>query len=43
MTKKNRDKIYFRVFTVKGKLSELIEWLRLMSELEKLVDGYNNE
>ena len=31
-----KDKLYFRVFTVKGKLSDLIKWLKIMRELEEL-------
>lgn len=35
------NKLYFRVFTVKGKLSELIEWFKIMRELEELSDKIN--
>lgn len=31
-----KDKLYFRVFTVKGKLSDLIKWFKIMRELEEL-------
>ena len=31
------NKLYCRVFTVKGKLSDIITWFKVMLELEKMV------
>lgn len=37
------NKLYFRVFTVKGKLSDIIKWFKIMRELEELEKRYCNE
>ena len=31
-----KDKLYIRVFTVKGKLSDLIKWFKIMRQIEEL-------
>ena len=31
-----KDKLYVRVFTVKGKLSDLIKWFKIIREIEEL-------
>ena len=31
-----KDKLYIRVFTVKGKLSDLIKWFKIIREIEEL-------
>ena len=31
-----KDKLYVRVFTVKGKLSDLIKWFKIMREIDSI-------
>lgn len=37
-----KDKLYFRVFTVKGKLSDLIKWFKIMRKYEELGEKIND-